>query len=132
MSLRTQRLPAVVDARDFCDPDGEARVAPGAVPSVFEFARTCGKPGRLSGGPDRAANVRVVAILYLGGGLFEGPGAPRARFGVLLRARRRLPQALYALEVTGATFAPLVAVPVRQVPHARVRDLSANHYFLVR
>lgn len=132
MTLRPQRLPAVVDARDFCSPDADAWIAAGPVPSVFEFARTCGKTGLLSLDGQRAANVRIVALLYLGGGLFDGPGGERARFGLLLRARRRLPPGRYRFEIPRAVFGPLDGVPVHPVPAARVRELSANHFFLVR
>lgn len=132
MNTRLHRLPAVVDARDFCDRTAHAWVAPGAVPSVFEFARTCGLTGQLSGGEKRAANVRIVAILYLGGGLFDGPGARKARFGVLLRVRRRLSPTLYRLEIARAAFPPLDDVPIHRIASARVRELGANHFFLVR
>ncbi len=132
MNPRLNAQPAVVDARDFCDPDVGAWIAPGPVPSVFEFARACGSTGLLSREGERAANVRIVAVLYLGGGLFDGPGAGRARFDLLLRARRRLMPASYRFEIPRARFPALEQVPIHAVPSTRARELAANHYFLVR
>jgi hypothetical protein len=132
MSLRFDRLPAVVDARAYCDSAGEAWAAPGPVPSIFEFARACGRTARLSGGPARAAGVQVVAILYLGGGMFEGPGTDRARFGVLLKSRRRLPAGRYRFEAGVPGLLAIEGVPLHALAADRARALGANHYFLVR
>ncbi|MBI1243929.1 MAG: hypothetical protein GC202_02900 [Alphaproteobacteria bacterium] len=132
MTPRLHRLPAVVDARGFCDPTAPAWLAQGPIPSVFEFARTCGVTGRLIAGDGAATNARVAAILYLGGGLFDGPGAERARFGVLLRVRGRLPPAAYRFEVPLASFPALADVPIHRLVPGRARALRANHYFLVR
>ncbi len=129
-SLR-KRPSVVLDGRVLVDLAAPAWTAAEPVPSVFEFAHACGSNGALVDAAGRRQAVRVVAVLYLGGRIFAAPGEGAARFGVLLRARRRAAPGIYDLDIPGNGLPYLRDVPVALLPPARARTLGGNLLFLV-
>lgn len=132
MTIRLRKPTSVVlDGRALADLAAPAWKPTGPVPTVFEFAFACGTDGALVDATERRYTVRVVAVLYMGGRIFAAPGEGAARFGVLLRARRRAAPGIYDLDVPGDGLPYLRDIPVVMLPPARARKLGGNLLFLV-
>lgn len=123
--------PVVIDGRILAGARTKPWIPAGEVPSVFEFAQSCGQAAALVDAAGRRLTVRIVAILYLGVRIFAAPGEGAARFGVLLRARRAIAAGRYDLDVAGGGLAYLRDVPVLAVPRPLVRKLGGNLHFRV-
>ena len=126
-----KRTSVVLDGRVLADQAAPAWISAGPVPTVFEFAHACGTDGALVDAAGRRQTVRVVAVLYMGGRIFAAPGEGAARFGVLLRARRRVGAGVYDLDIAGNGLPYLRDVPLAPLPPARARTFGGNLLFLV-
>lgn len=75
--------------------------------------------------------MRIVAVLYMGGRIFAAPGDGPARFGVLLRVRRRAEPGIYDLDIAENGLPYMRDIPVAALPPARAREFGGNLLFLV-
>jgi hypothetical protein len=132
MTTRLRKPTSVVlDGRALADLVAPAWTPAGPVPTVFEFAFVCGAAGTLVDAAERRHAVRIVAVLYMGGRIFAAPGDGPARFGVLLRARRRAEPGIYDLDIAENGLPYMRDIPVAALPPARAREFGGNLLFLV-
>ena len=130
--LRTTRSPDIVlDGRNLALPRVPHFVPDGRVPSVFEFAAARGIGGRLTGEAGSGRPARIVAILYLGGRIFDLPGDRRSRFGVLLAVRGTFASGLHTLAIPSPGLEALADIPVHPLKSAPPGARGANALFLV-
>ncbi len=106
-------------------------VPEGRVLNVFEFAAARGVGGRLTGADGRARPARIVAILYLGGRIFDVPGGRKSRFGVLLAVRGKVTAGPHMLAVPSPGLDALADIPIHPLKTAPPGAPGANALFLV-
>lgn len=130
--LRTTRSADIVlDGRKLSLPRVRPYMPDGRVPTVFEFAAARGIGGRLTATDGRARPARIVAIVYLGGRIFDMPDGRKSRFGVLLAVRGKVTAGPHTLAVPSPGLDALADIPIHPLKTAPPGAPGANALFLV-